>query len=158
PVVLVVEDVHWADCSTRNLLTFLATAATAPLLLLLTMRTDELPAGDPIHAWLTSLERQTRAGRVHVERLSTSDLAELLAGIPGLQPSRAMAERICQRSDGNPFVAEELLARLRSGRTDLPPTVTGTVAARVASLPDQARRLVRAAAVAGSSATEVSHD
>ena len=149
PVLLVVEDLHWADQSTRDLLRFLVRNLRAGVALVLTCRSDELHRGHPLRPFLAELNRGGRAERLELGRLGRRELAELVAGILGEPPSPGLAREILARSEGNPFFAEELLAARLEG-TRLPPALRDLLLARVDALPEPAQRLLSAAAVAGS--------
>src|SRR6266487_4310420 len=149
PVLLVVEDLHWADQSTRDLLGFLVRNLRAGVALVLTCRSDELRPGHPLRPFLAELNRGGRAERLELGRLGRRELAELVAGILGEPPSAGLAREILARSEGNPFFAEELLAARREG-TRLPTALRDLLLARVDALPEPAQRVLAAAAVAGS--------
>ncbi len=158
PVILAVEDVHWADRSSRDLLALLIRAtADRPLITVLTCRNDELPPGHPVVAWLADLDRTRPAERIELARLNPAELDELLASVLGAPPEPKLAGRIYARSEGNPFFAEELLALVPAG-DGLPATVADTVLCRVGALPMATLWLVRTAAVAAGSGSEVPHD
>jgi predicted ATPase len=111
PVVLVLEDVHWADRSTRGLVGFLSHAiGHERLLVLVTYRDDELRRGHPLRPVLGELARSSRVGRVELARFGRAELVAQLTAILGAVPGRALAEEVFIRSDGNAFYAEELLA------------------------------------------------
>jgi DNA-binding CsgD family transcriptional regulator/tetratricopeptide (TPR) repeat protein len=149
PVLLVVEDLHWADQSTRDLLGFLVRNLRAGVALVLTCRSDELRPGHPLRPFLAELNRGGRAERLELGRLGRRELAELVAGILGEPPSPGLAREILTRSEGNPFFAEELLAARREG-TRLPSALRDLLLARVDALSEPAQRVLAAAAVAGS--------
>jgi DNA-binding CsgD family transcriptional regulator/tetratricopeptide (TPR) repeat protein len=149
PVLLVVEDLHWADQSTRDLLGFLVRNLRAGVALVLTYRSDELHRRHPLRPFLAELNRDGRAQRLELGRLGRREIAELAAGILGEPPSPGLAREILARSDGNPFFAEELLAARLEG-TRLPPALRDLLLARVDALPEPAQRMLAAAAVAGS--------
>src|SRR6266511_2819699 len=109
-VLLVVEDLHWADRSTRNLLGFLVRNLRGGVALVLTFRSDELHRRHPLRGFLAELERSGRVERLELGRLGRCELGELLAGILGEPPAPALVDEILARSEGNPFFAEELLA------------------------------------------------
>jgi DNA-binding CsgD family transcriptional regulator/tetratricopeptide (TPR) repeat protein len=158
PVVLAIEDVHWADRSTRDLLSLLLRAtADHRLLIVLTCRADELPPADPVLAWLADLDRARPTERIELGQLSRTELDALLGSVLGAPPSRPLAERIYALSEGNAFFAEELLA-VQPYSSGLPATVRDTVLCRVGRLPESAQRLVRTAAVAAASGPEVPHE
>jgi tetratricopeptide (TPR) repeat protein len=149
PVLLVVEDLHWADQSTRDLLAFLVRNLSAGVALVLTCRSDELHPGHPVRPFLTELNRGGRVERLELRRLGGRELAELVAGILGEPPSPGLSREILARSEGNPFFAEELLAAHREG-TRLPLALRDLLLARVDALSESAERMLAAAAVAGS--------
>jgi DNA-binding CsgD family transcriptional regulator/tetratricopeptide (TPR) repeat protein len=158
PVVLAVEDVHWADRASRDLLSLLLRAtAEQRMLIVLTCRTDELPPADPVLAWLADLDRVRPTDRVELGQLSRRELDTLLGSVLGAPPDRRLADRIYALSGGNAFFAEELLAVQPNG-AGLPDTVRDTVLCRVGALPEPAQRLVRTAAVAAASGPEVPHE
>ena len=156
-VLLVIEDAHWADRSTRDLLSFLArNVRDERLLIVVSFRTDELHRRHPLVGWLAEVERLPRVERVDLARFDRGELAELLGGILGTRPSAALVDSIAARSDGNAFFAEELVSGLDdAGAGRLPATVREIVIARLAALPEPAARLVEVAAVAG---REVDHE
>jgi DNA-binding CsgD family transcriptional regulator/tetratricopeptide (TPR) repeat protein len=151
PTVLVVEDLHWADRSTLDLLTFLVRNLRAALLLVLTYRTDELHRRHPLRPFLAGLDRSGRAERLEVGRFDRVDLADLLAGILGMRPDVELVERIYRRSEGNAFFAEELLATTQQGGGNgrsLPPSLENVLLSRVQVLPEDAQATLRVVAVA----------
>src|SRR4051812_12487188 len=158
PVVLAIEDVHWADRSSLDLLALLLRAlADRPILPVLTCRTDELPPAHPVAGWLADLGRARPTERIELARLIPAELDELLRSVLGAPPEPTLAGRIFARSEGNPFFAEELLA-LQPAGDGLPATVSDAVLCRVTALPEGARAVVRTAAVAADSGPEVPHE
>ena len=135
PVLLLVEDLHWADRSTRDVLAFIArTARTERLLVVGTYRTDEIHRRHPIRPWLAEMERTPRVDRLTLERLGGSALADLVDAIRALPPDETLLRTIADRSEGNPFYVEELLA---AGATP----VERRAAVRPARGPAQPRRV-----------------
>ncbi len=157
PVLLVVEDLHWADRSTRDVLAFIArTARTERLLVVGTYRTDEIHRRHPIRPWLAEMERTPRVERLTLERLKAAALADLVEAIQALPPDRALLRAIADRSEGNPFYVEELLAAgALQPQDQLPSDLREVLLSRVAALPDEVETLLGVAAVAGRS---VEHD
>src|SRR5215831_3657362 len=152
PLLLVVEDLHWADQSTRDLLGFLIRNLRAGVALLLTYRSDELHRRHPLRPFLGELDRSSRTERLELSRLGRRELGELLAGILGGPAPAALVGEILARSEGNPFFAEELLAARVSGfggSAELPEALRDLLLARVEALPQAAQRLLQVAAVAG---------
>jgi predicted ATPase len=149
PVLLVVEDLHWADQSIRDLLGFLVRNLRGGVALVLTYRSDELHRRHPLRPFLAELDRSGRAERLELGRLGRRDLAELLAAILEEPAAPALVAEILGRSEGNPFFAEELLAAHLDG-TRLPSALRDVVLARVEALSEPTQRVLEVAAVAGS--------
>ncbi|HEV8403171.1 MAG TPA: AAA family ATPase [Candidatus Limnocylindrales bacterium] len=153
PVLLIIEDLHWADRSTRDLLAFLARNARDERLLIVgTFRTDELHRRHPLTSWLAEAERHPRVERVDLERFERDELVELLEAITGGTPPQTLVDSVARRSDGNAFFAEELVAAVdETGqrRERLPETLRGVLLVHLSAAPERARRLVEIAAVAG---------
>jgi DNA-binding winged helix-turn-helix (wHTH) protein/DNA-binding CsgD family transcriptional regulator/tetratricopeptide (TPR) repeat protein len=154
PVLLVVEDLHWADRSTRDLVGFLVRNLRAGVALVLTYRSDELHRRHPLRPFLAELDRSGRAERLELGRLGRGELGELVAGILGEPPAAALVGEILARSEGNPFFAEELLAAHMEG-TRLPSALRDLVLARVEARSEATQRVLEVAAVAG---TRVDHE
>ena len=149
PVLLVIEDLHWADASTRAFLRFLAsTLGDEPLLLVATYRPDELHRRHPLRPLLAELER-VRAVRIDLAGLTRDELGEQLANILGSPPGAALVERLYARSEGNPLFAEELLAAGMDGRGALPPSLAAALALRIERLGDDAQDVVRVLSAGG---------
>jgi DNA-binding CsgD family transcriptional regulator len=149
PVVLVLEDLHWADQSTVDLLRFLvAGLRDGAIGLVGTYRSDELDRRHPLWLLLVELSRDPAVERLELARFGREDLAELLAGILGTPPPTPLLARVLDRSDGNPLFAEELLAAEQRGG-GLPGTLQELLLARIEALPAAAQQAVRVAAVAG---------
>jgi DNA-binding CsgD family transcriptional regulator/tetratricopeptide (TPR) repeat protein len=146
PLLLVVEDLHWSDRATRDLLGLLARRLPPRTLLLLTARTDEADEGRALPRFLAQLSA-AGAHRIELRPFTRDEQALQLSGIVGIPPSRSRLEQVYARAEGNPFFAEELLAL---GDADVVPvTVRDLLEARVDALPAATRRVVRAAAAAG---------
>jgi predicted ATPase len=148
PLLLVVEDLHWADQSTRDLLGFLVRNLRGGVALVLTYRSDELHRPHPLRPFLGELDRSGRTERLELGRLDRRDLAGLLAGILDEPAPPALLGEILARSEGNPFFAEELLAAHLEG-TRLPSVLRELVLARVEALSEATQRVLQVAAVAG---------
>jgi class 3 adenylate cyclase/tetratricopeptide (TPR) repeat protein len=147
PLVLVLEDIHWADHGMLDLVEYLAQWVRAPLMILCLAR-DEL------------LERRSGWGggrhdatSILLEPLTINQTVELLeALLPGASGNGAV-KVIAERAGGNPFFAEEMARRIADessgGLVDMPDTVQSLLAARLDSLEPLERRLVQHAAVVG---------
>jgi DNA-binding CsgD family transcriptional regulator len=154
PVILVVEDLHWADRSTRQLLAFLVrNLRFERLLLVVTYRSDE-PHPDRLGPYLAELDRSGRVERLELARLDRALTLAQLTGILDATPAADLVEAVFARSEGNPFFTEELLAAVQAGSGGLPVTVRDLLRGRVKGLPAQPRRVLAVAAVAG---RQVSH-
>ncbi len=154
PLVLVLEDLHWADRATRQLLGFAVRAlGSARLLVVGTYRSDELSRDHPLRRLLAELERVRTVHRIDVPRLTEHEVAEQLAGLAGAQPPVDAVRRIHARSEGVPFFVEQL-AELDDGTT-LPESLRDLLLVRVEQLSDESQRLVRLLAVGSD---RVGHD
>ena len=152
PVVVVLDDVHWADAASLRLLRFLGPQLPAmPVLVVATFRDDE--ADGELADALAAFARQEGVVRLPLEGLSEGDVGRLLAETLAATPDDAVVRDIAERSAGNPFFVGEL-ARLLGGPTapapgDVPPGVRDVIRRRVERLPEGTDRLLAAAAVAG---------
>jgi DNA-binding CsgD family transcriptional regulator len=151
PLVLAVEDLHWADRSTLDLLGFVvANPAEAPVVLVATYRSDDLDRRHPLRPMLAELDRHPTVERLELGRLDRDELEGLLTGILGTAPPLELLTSVLDRSDGNPFFAEELFAAGPDGGTrELSTTLHDLLAARVDRLSGPAQQVLRVAAVAG---------
>jgi tetratricopeptide (TPR) repeat protein len=156
PLLWIMEDLHWADRSTRDLLAFLATyLRSGPVMLVLTFRSDELDRRHPLRGLLGELARNRRVVRLELGRFSRAELAEQLAGLLGDQPPTGLLDDIDARSGGNPFFAEELvLAGEGADPRALPPSLREVLLTRLVRLGDRTQQLLRVAAAAGPGATQ----
>jgi len=158
PVLLVVEDAHWADSSTRDLLTFLlVNLLHEPVLVVVTYRNDELPRRHPLRRYLAELYRRGRVDRIELDRFDRDELVEQLTGICGEPPRAELVDAIWQRSEGNPFYAEELLASAVQGHGDeheLAPTLRDILTDRLGVVSPAAQQVLRVAAVGGRHVTQ----
>jgi DNA-binding CsgD family transcriptional regulator len=149
PVVLVVEDLHWADQSTRDLLAFLVrNLRHERILAVFSYRSDE-PRIDQLGPWLAELDRGGPVQRLELARLDRAETVAQLIGILGAVPATDLVDELFGRSEGNPFFTEELLAAVQAGTGGLPPTLRDLLGGRVQLLPDQAQQVLAVAAVAG---------
>ncbi len=148
PTVLVLEDLHWADRSTRELLAFVArTSRAARLLVLATYRSDDLHRGHPLRPFLAELDRVRAVQRMELPRLTRSDVAAQLAGISGGTPTPDRVDVVFERSEGNPFFVEELsCCTLRTG---LPDTLRELLLTRVDRLSRPTQGVIRRASILG---------
>ena len=153
PLVLVVEDLQWADDDTRDLLAFLLRhLRSARILTVLSVRSDGADGDDWLLPFLAELERDDRVDRIELSPFDRRELSQLLASKADHNPSAELVDDILTRSGGNPFYADQLSAMVRSdsraGDT-IPPRLHDVLAARMAGLPSTALEVVRASAAAG---------
>ena len=143
-VLLVIEDLHWADSSTRGFVRFLArTLCTERMLVVGTYRSDELHRRHPLRPLLAELARDPLAHLVEVERLTRGEMTEQLEDILGSRADPGLVERLYSRSEGNPLFTEELLAVGLDGRGTLPPTLRDALMLRVERLSAPAQDVLR---------------
>ncbi len=155
PVLLAIEDLHWADGATRDFITFLVRSAREErVLLVVTYRSDELHRRHPLRPLLAELERAAGVERLGLERFSRAEVEAQLEGIAGAPPAGALLDRLFTRSQGNPLYTEELLAASEEGGGWLlPETLRDALIARVERLSPTAQTVVRVAAVTDRPAT-----
>ena len=154
PLVLVVEDLHWADPSTRDLLRFLLARLDAErVLVVVTVRTDDLHRRHPVRPLLAELVRLPGVERLDLAPFDEGELRGLLAAVAGTEVDPALVADIARRCGGNAFFALELLAAAGAGSAtapaDLPWALSDVLLTRVEALPPDALDVVRAASVAG---------
>ena len=144
PLLLVLEDLHWADDSSRELLAFLATRLhDEPVMVVGTMREEELAAG--VRLWLAELERLPSVTRLRLGRLADAEIAELAAGLLPASASADEVTAVVSAAAGNPLYARELAS---SGTAGPPASISEAVLARAARLTPQSRALVNQVCVA----------
>jgi len=150
PAILVLEDLHWADGSTRDLIRFLVRNLRDERLLMVgTYRSDDLHRRHPLMPLLSELERSDRVERLELRRFGRDELREQLEGITGSPPGDAQVDAMLERSDGIPFYVEELVEGEAEPGPAMPTSLREILGLRLASLPGDAMAAVRAAAVVG---------
>jgi DNA-binding CsgD family transcriptional regulator/tetratricopeptide (TPR) repeat protein len=151
----VVEDVHWADRSTREMITYLLSHPTAnPATLIVTYRLDDLHRRHPLRPVLGEWGRLSGVERFTVPPLDEAGVRGMVQALQRLPLGEADVATIVSRAEGNPFFVEELVGASRDGSTSLPADLSDLLLVRVDSLDDTSRRVVKAASVAG---REVAH-
>ena len=153
PVVLVIEDAHWADRSSRDLLTFLIgnQRAIGGLLIVVTYRSDELHRTHPLRPLLAALDRISWVERIELARLTRNDTADLAAGILGRQLATDLADALYHRSEGNPLFVEALLGRDGELSCGLPESLRDLLLDGVRRLPEDTQEVLRVASAGGES-------
>lgn len=152
-VVLMIEDVHWGDDGTLRFLHHLLPAMPSlRLLVVVTYRSDEACRAAQLEPYLARLVRDRSTHTIALEPLPPPAMRRLVRLACGSRRSltSAQLDEIVERSDGNPFFAEELLKNALGGSASaLPFTVRATVLERVAGLDDAARAVLSFASVLG---------
>jgi DNA-binding CsgD family transcriptional regulator/tetratricopeptide (TPR) repeat protein len=139
PTVLVLEDLHWADEATLDVLRLLGRRIEGTgALVLATLRDDELHAAHPLRITVGGLAATPAVERHHLPPLSLEAVRELAAAYD------VDTEQLFERTGGNPFFVTEVLA---AGEREVPPTVRDAVLARASRLGPEARRLLDAVSV-----------
>ncbi|MEU8272978.1 BTAD domain-containing putative transcriptional regulator [Microbispora bryophytorum] len=162
PVLVVVEDLHWADAASLKLLTFLgADLHRVPLLVLVTARPEPAVERQALTEALGELTRQRGTERMTVAPLTHEQIADYLREAGWAGPGPALASALHDRTGGNPFFLGELLRLLTSTHPDgrvgaadvlaltVPDGVRDVINQRVSRLPEDSQTLLRAAAVIG---------
>jgi predicted ATPase/class 3 adenylate cyclase/DNA-binding SARP family transcriptional activator len=151
PVLLVLEDLHWADTSTLDLVVFLAhNLDDQRVLLVATYRADEPTSAERLRRLAEGVRRSGSALQVELGPLEREELTALLVSrAADTPPTTALTEAIVTRSEGNPFFAEELLAAAGERGVELPGGLRELLLERIARLDGTTRELLRLAAAAG---------
>jgi DNA-binding CsgD family transcriptional regulator len=149
-ILLVVEDLHWADRSTLELLAFLARRLRDErMLVVATYRSDEVDRRERLRRFLAELATAARLQRMALDRLTRAQTREQLTGILGEAPPEPLLDTVFARSEGNPFFAEELVAAAQEGGEGLPATLRDMLLGRIHALDPRAQEVVRIAAAGG---------
>ena len=146
PLVLVLEDLHWADQSTQDFAVTMARTMQGAMLLVLTYRTDDLTRRHPVRKALMDIGRCVGSRRLELGPLDRAGIAGIIESATG-SAEPAYVGTVLARSEGNPLYAEELLA---GGSSGVPAPLSDLLLARVEALSDHARDLLRLASVGGS--------
>lgn len=146
PVLLVMEDLHWADVATRDLLGFLFTRMAdltdVPLAVLATVRSDDLYRRHPLRGALAGWSRLPAVHRLNLDPLSARDVGMLVRALDADVGDDEVAE-IVRRADGNAFFAEELLHTTRDGAGEMPWALADLLLVRLDLLGSDAQEVVR---------------
>jgi len=165
PVLLVLEDLHWADRSTRDLVTFLSRVLHRErIALAVTYRTDDLHRRHPLRPVVAELQRLPSVTAIDLRPLSAAAMAEHLTALSGGVLTWPVLDQVISRAEGNAYYAEELLTAAPGGlgglaarpvaggqwdMAELPEGLSDLLLARMERLPDGAQQVLRVAAVAG---------
>lgn len=156
PLVLFLDDLHWADQPSLLLLRHLARSAKgAPLMVLGAYRPVEVGDEHPLAEALAELRRSRAVERFSLSGLGEAEVAELIAGRTGQQAPRGFVRRVADRSEGNPFFIEELLHDVGAesdwdvAAGGVPESIRDLLLRRLRGLGDDCRQALSVAAVAG---------
>jgi hypothetical protein len=150
PVVLVIEDLHWADRSTRDLLAFLIRNQPSAdgVLIVVTYRSDELHRAHPLRPLLAELDRIGWVTRMDLGRLTRQDTDQLVAQIIGREPGDELLAAVFGRTEGNPLFVEALLGGGEPS-SGLPESLRDLLVASMRRLPEETQEVVRVASAGG---------
>ena len=150
PTVVVVEDLHWADQSTRDLLSFLFTRPfLTPVALVASYRSDDLHRRHPLRPQVAEWARLPGVTRLALSGLPDDDVRTLLSELAPAGLSDGARADIVDRADGNAFFVEELASAATGPGRWVPPDLADVLLVRLDRLDDTARAVVRSASVAG---------
>ena len=167
PVILVLDDLHWADRATLHLLRHVVRASQqAPLLIVGTFREGEVGGGHPLAELIADLRRDRLVQRVSLDGLNEGDVRALIASHGGAEASSALVAAVHEQTEGNPFFVDEVLRHLietgvlfeRDGRwvsaltadeIGVPEGVKEVLAGRLGRLSEDCRAALAEAAVLG---------
>lgn len=171
PILMLFEDVHWADEGTLSLLNHIARSISKiPVLILGTFRDNEVDSGGPLARTLDELLRIHMLERISLRGLSQSAVSEMISALSGKEPTQQVVNLIYSGTSGNPFFVEELFRHLvergklmdASGNfrqdldlteIDVPQSLRIVIGRRLARLSEEARKILGPAAVIGRSFT-----
>jgi len=167
PIVWLLDDLHWADETSLQLLRHLAPhLESLPVLVLGTYRDVDLEDGGPFERFLAAMVRHRQAGRMALRRLPEDAVSELLGELGGESPPDRVVRAIYDETEGNPFFVEEVFAHLsEEGRLfdergrwkdnlqidelDVPEGVRLVIGRRLERLAEATRKMLTLAAVVG---------
>src|SRR5680860_42232 len=154
-LVVVLEDLHWADRSSRDLLHFLlARLRSEHVVLVASYRTDDLHRRHPLRQVLADLVRLPRVDRVELAPFDARELTEYLTALSGGPVDEPTVSDVLARSEGNAYFAEELMAWRDRAPGGIPAGLADVLLARVERLGPAAQHLARVASVAGRRVTD----
>ncbi|MGH3453868.1 MAG: ATP-binding protein, partial [Nocardioidaceae bacterium] len=156
PLLLVVEDLHWADESTREMLSFLFTRPfNGRVAIVASYRSDDLHRRHPLRATVAEWSRLPGVARLQLDPLEDADVRSLVRTLHSAPMRERDVHTIVERAEGNAFFTEELVAATEGGARSLPTNLADLLLVRLDQLDDDTRTVVRAAGVAG---RRVSHE
>ncbi|CAM4197241.1 helix-turn-helix transcriptional regulator [Nocardiopsis rhodophaea] len=155
-LTVILEDLHWADTSTRDLLVFLLrNLHTAPVQLLISLRTDDLHRGHPLRRLLPELERLPSVGRLDLAPLNRDEVARQAAGIRGEDLPADDVNLVYERSGGNPLFVESFMEYGDLATAPVPEGPRELLLGALRPLDDTARSVLKSVSLGGE---QVSHE
>ena len=149
PMALFVEDIHWADGPTRDVVaSLLHTLGSTRVLVIVSERTGAVPRGHVVRTWLAEQRRFPNVHTLSLEGLSPAALAEQAEHILGEAPDDALVAELASRTGGNAYFASELLLARRAGGDSLPVTLADFLTSRIEQLDGDEQEVLRVMAVA----------
>ena len=150
PVLLAIEDVHWADRSTRELLSFLFIRQLGSrVAVVASYRSDDMHRSHPLRATVTEWGRLATVNRTQLGPLDDHHMRLLIEALHSAQLSELEVQHVVERAEGNPFFIEQLVAATESGGGRLPRDLADLMLIRLDQLGDESRLAVRAVSVVG---------
>jgi DNA-binding CsgD family transcriptional regulator/tetratricopeptide (TPR) repeat protein len=166
PLLLLLDDLHWADTATLDLLCYVAQhQAVSRLCILGTYRSDELASRPALERSILSLTRNRQLMTLALQPLGEADVAELTTRLLGVPPDHLLSQRLWKESEGNPFLLEEVVRAWResgvltvtpsrasissSPEAPLPASIGSLIRQRFARLPQEVLETLRPAAILG---------
>ncbi|MDQ0144534.1 helix-turn-helix transcriptional regulator [Pseudarthrobacter niigatensis] len=159
PVFLVIDDLHWVDQDTLDVLMYLAGGPSERRLgIICTLRAGELGESHPLQTWLADVRRLSQVRMLDLGPLDRPATESQIAGILGAPPPQSLVTDVFGRTAGNPYFTALLVGGLPAGAAELPQGLHGDLRQAVLrswrGLPQGARNLTRLLAVAGRAVTE----
>lgn len=150
PMALFIEDIHWADAPTRDVIASLVhSLGAARVLLIVSERTGAVPRGHVLRTWLAEQRRFPNVHTLLLAGLTPEALAEQAQNILGEAPGAALVAEIAERTGGNAYFASELLLARRSGGLGLPASLADFLTSRLEQLELDEQEILRAMSIAG---------
>jgi DNA-binding CsgD family transcriptional regulator len=150
PLVVVLEDIHWADPGSRDLLQYLTSnLESSRILFVVTHRPPPLAQAQQLPGFVSRLARSAPCDVIELDRLDRSATAEQVEGITGQRPSRQQITELFARSGGLPLFTESLVGADGTLRQHVPGHLTELLLQGVRELPDDCQQVLQAVAVAG---------
>jgi predicted ATPase len=171
PILLLIDDLHWADEGTLSLLNYLARSiGSVPMMIIGTYRDNELDPRGALAKMFDEFTRLRVLSRMELSGLSVSSVSEIIRALSGRKPPHSLTNLIFSGTQGNPFFIEELFRHMMEGGTlfdssgefrqdlqvdeiDLPQSLRLVIGRRLSRLSEPTQRILSTAALIGTSFT-----